>query len=314
MQSKRHAALTNADAAKLQRLAQSNVELFVIWSCQSALGLAEADGTNPLLKKINGVPEPTAPNYTELASALLEKLTGRPRPGHRRFDGYLSILKWFATKWTPPKEVDPMCFERARRSRRREDLVTEFLRSQMLIFEVQIKCLLEIVHHGMPLYRASGDGTRLEWVSYADEDYIYLSKRGQYFDYIDIDSIPCWATSYCFKPAHLDAYQQLFGNDFRDLSEDEVLARREAFRRHIGAPMGNVIGIVNTSGSSLLNFLPKLMNRFYGEGYSASNPDTWTKQVDVTGWLRKALKTSRREADCLDVVSRSDQARRKGRC
>jgi hypothetical protein len=275
--------------------------------------LAEAEEANLLLKRIGGVPKPTSPNYAELAWGLWEKLTARPRPGRKRFDGYVSILDWFATRRTLPESIDLTCFDRAIAQRQKEHVVTDFLRWRMLNFEDGIKCLLEVVYHGMPLYRASSDGERMEWVSYADDDYIYLSKRGQYFDYIDIDSIPHWMSSYFFKPVHLDAYRQLFGHNYSDLSADNVLARRRALRQQIGAPMGNVVGIVNNSNSSLLNSLPDLMNRFYGERYQPGNSDTWARQVDVTAWLRKAGSMSRREAECLDVVSRSDEARRKGR-
>ncbi|MFC4308106.1 hypothetical protein ACFPN2_03340 [Steroidobacter flavus] len=313
MQNKRRADLTNADVARLRRLARSNVELFAIWVCKSALGMADAQDANPLLQQSKGISEPSALEYTELAWAILEKLTAMVRPGARRFDGYMSILYWFGKEWTPPEEIDRACFDRERGRSRKEGVVGEFLRSQMLVLESYIQSLLEVVYHGMPLYRKSRDGARLEWVSYADEDYIYLSKRGQYCDYIHIDSVPCWVTSYWFRPEHLDAYRQLFGDDYRDLSVDDVLVRREAFRRHIGAPTGNVVSVVNTSGSSLLNFLPQIMQRFYGEGYSATNPDTWTKQVAVTGWVRRALKASRREADSLDILTRPDQARRKDR-
>lgn len=312
MQRISHSDLTNADIASLRRLARSNVKLFFIWVCEAALGLPGRACGNPLLDRKNGGAEPEASKYSELARLLLDRSKGRVSAKRRSFDGYLSILESFAIRWMPPDRVDPVHFDRASAHRRKHEVVADLLRSEMLRFEMHARYLLEMVYHGMPLYRVSGDGARLEWISYADDDYIYLSKRGQSFDCIDIDSIPWWATSHWFKPADLDSYHELFGPDYRDPSVDEVSARRKAFRRHIGAPMGNVIGIVNTSASSLLDVVPALMVRFYGQGFNADDPDTWTTQVDVTDWIQKEFGVSRREAECLDVVLRSDQARRKG--
>jgi hypothetical protein len=102
---------------------------------------------------------------------------------------------------------------------------------------------------------------------------ISQNEGGRDFDYIDIDRVPRWAASNWFKQADLDSYHQLFVTHHdAELSANEVPVRREAFRRRIGAPTGKVISIVNTSGSSLLDRLPTVMARFYGEHYDPDNP------------------------------------------
>ena len=160
-----HSDLTNADIASLRRLARSNVELFFIWVCEAALGLPDRASGNLLLDRKNGGAEPAASNYTELARLLLDRLKGRVSAKRRRFDGYLSFLESFAVRWTPPGRMDSVHFDRARVHRRKREIVGDVLRSEMLKFEMHAGNLLEMVYHGMPLYRVSGDGARLEWIS-----------------------------------------------------------------------------------------------------------------------------------------------------
>jgi hypothetical protein len=302
--------LEPAELELVKRTIIENIERYAVWVCQAALGVKTPATDNPLLVRERGGPVALAPFYTNIASILLDKLTGQARPVSPSFPEYGSIADWIADKAKESRLRRPSV-DSYGSGVERGYLVRHFFNEQEELFEYLARSALVLVYHGVPLYRLTDDATAMELLPDTDADHIYLFKKGQHFDRIGMDEFPFWTKIYYFKAAHLVAEEMFFSEDAMDMSVEEIAAQRELYRKYIGVDSG--LSVPRRAHSSLLSLIPKVLERYYGSSYVPTDPDTWTRQVVVINWLMKTFKISEREAEAIDVVTRPDHARRRSR-
>lgn len=173
--------------------------------------------------------------------------------------------------------------------------------------------LLEVaekVAYGVPLYKIDPTDGSATLLSDSEQPSPYLTGKWIHREVNNRTySLPTWVDGHAFRKSDLEALSLFFGGE---LNENQVSARRLAYRTHLGMEAEPLSPAPNTSMSSkLMAALHLVRSRYYGNNFLLSDQQTWPKQKDVVAWLRATLSLSEREAEAVDIVARPDALRGK---
>lgn len=230
---------------------------------------------------------------------------------------YLSLRTWMIESGYLGSGMHPFQlgrhFERPRSllTAQPPDLIGDFFRASEGDFQSAQLMACELIYGGIPIYRrADEDSNRYDQVSYQDEDYIYLSKMGQ-FGVPDTYSLPYWATEFFVRRDHLAAHKVFF-SQAGSLTPEEVRTLRNALRAHIGCQVPTESCEAEKIGGSLLQIALRLARREVDELFRGTASKDWPKKDAVIKWLMSnvpELRSSKKRAEAVDVIAAPDGAR-----
>jgi hypothetical protein len=164
------------------------------------------------------------------------------------------------------------------------------------------------VYQGVPLVRDQGGDHEL--VFEPDPLYSYLALRYKYYDFSSDYSWPVWVQGLYFDRQHLEANKLFFWGG-EELSEEQIQARREAFRARIGVATKATGVTAAASPTLLLKRVEAVRSRYYGGNFALGDPDTWPKQATVVAWLMSTHNLSKRLAEAVELVACPDEVRQR---
>jgi hypothetical protein len=170
----------------------------------------------------------------------------------------------------------------------------------------------EMISLGVPLVRETSEG--LQDVIEPDALYVYLEQSRRYLTCPDTSHWPEWLQGHFFRRSHLAELKMWFEGGSYDLTNEQIAARRRAFRSAIGFPAeGNRRPALPASqkGTQLLGHVAAVRDRYYGPNFSFSDPDTWPKQTDIVAWLMSTYSLSKRLAEAVELVACPDEVRQR---
>jgi hypothetical protein len=170
------------------------------------------------------------------------------------------------------------------------------------------------VFEGVPIYRKIGEGRGYEIVGFDEPLYLYIYKKGEYFESGPTLHVPDWLKGLYVKDSDVETHNAFFSGEM-GLEDAERDMRRRALRNEIGIsrPIGNAKEgpAHQTHKTTLLDATRVVIDRYYGSQFNESDLSTITSQKVVVDWLMETYKLSRREAEAVDIVTRPDSARRR---
>ncbi|MFM0732348.1 hypothetical protein PQQ52_17825 [Paraburkholderia sediminicola] len=291
---------------------------FVKFVCESVLGIP-GNGGNPFMARRENDRSETEQSifsnsrkyHGSFAQLMLDKIRdddGDKSDSDSEYISFFEITRnWFhgTFKWLKSDDLGDML---------------DILSIQYAVFErysgelgSAIDTAAYLVYEGVPLYRMAADGnmTRL---SFDDHLYIYVFKKGEYWDTGKVTSFPEWVNGLYMKRSDLDVHDAYFSGS-GDLTDEARAMRREAMWQKLG--LGNERKPKSEAPqrrehkTKLLDAARAVIDRYYGAQYNENDSLTITSQKVVIEWLQATYGMSEREAQSIDIVTRPDSARRR---
>ncbi|KWA78028.1 hypothetical protein WL28_28505 [Burkholderia ubonensis] len=301
--------------SSLKNLIDEKPKIFIELMCEATLGI-ESDGDNPFLIKQDPSSIASAAHSTldrdyihGLARLVLDDVKGN-KP-IRNESGYTPFIDVISENFSffpylksdeIVKDLDMLAIK--------INFFNEF--ADTLSSAIDMACLL--VFEGVPLYRKQKVDGEFDRLSFDDPLFMYVYKKGEFFETGGITHVPDWVYMLHFKDSDLAAHQAFFAGAPQLLDSERDL-RRSALRSSLGiAASDNSAANDYVSfkhQTKLLNAVDAVVKRYYGAQFDEGNPDTWAKQKDVVAWLKERFELSEREATAVDLVTRPDSARKR---
>lgn len=192
-------------------------------------------------------------------------------------------------------------------------LIHAFLENYSDDLASAIDSVSRMVYEGVPLYRRES-GDRITRIEFDDPLYLYIFKKGEFWETGKTIYVPDWVDNLYFKRSDLDAHDAYFSGA-GEMTDQALAMRREAMRATLGLSKEGKPKTEQTlrreHKTKLLDFAYIVIDRYYGSQYNENDPTTITSQKMVVDWLKNTHGLSDREAQAIDIVTRPDSARRK---
>ncbi len=200
----------------IAQLIDYKYEIFARLICQAVMGIQEEGEQNPFYHP-DEARDSDREIWGDLADAILTNLfklsedyeRRKRKTSAERVDtlpivqgDFIAARAWILQNFYPDR-VHAMQFTE-RQLTHLIDTPSSYLTLMEPRFGDTIGFFCELVYHGIPLYELLPDGAIASSpISFAHEDYIYLSQKGRYFDWKGESCYPYWAKRYFIKREHL---------------------------------------------------------------------------------------------------------------
>ncbi|WP_156965829.1 hypothetical protein [Paraburkholderia bannensis] len=161
------------------------------------------------------------------------------------------------------------------------------------------------IFEGVPIYRKHGNDFQM--LEFDDRLYVYIFKKGEFWETGRIDSVPDWVEGLYVKKADLDAHDAYFSGS-GELTPDGLVLRRQALWSTLGIKDQRQIQTSESAqkvhNTRILDAVQAVIARYYGSQFNEADRSTYTTQDVVIEWLKSNFGLSQRQAEAVDIVTR----------
>ncbi|WP_118185991.1 hypothetical protein [Paraburkholderia phosphatilytica] len=212
----------------LRNFVDKQPERFVTCLCEATLGVRDENNPFTVMEQASNVYRLENKHLAAFATMILQK-TGA-RKSESKFDGFCPFSKIVWSDFFFFRDIDG---EKIIKSSNLREIQHEYFESQSFVLASAIDSACLLVFEGLPLYHRVNDEDRLERLSFGDPLFLYIYKKGEFFETGQTIYVPEWIDGLYFKESDRETHKAFFSGAGNLLSSERDL-RRSALRQALG--------------------------------------------------------------------------------